>query len=98
MGIIPDTPFSVMTRSGLNSRILSHNALTCSSSICRTLFQSVSLLISMLVCDSPFLYSKGQSKRMIRGCLLSVHVNIPYILDTSSHFGMRDILVQHDSI
>jgi hypothetical protein len=56
------------------------------------------LLISMLVCDSPFLYSKGQSKRMIRGCLLSVHVNIPYILDTSSHFGMRDILVQHDSI
>src|ERR1700738_5244639 len=46
--VIPDTPFSVMTRSGLNSRILSHSALTCSSSICRILFQSVSLLISIL--------------------------------------------------
>lgn len=38
----PDTPFSVKTRSGLNSIILSHIALICSSSISKILFQSAS--------------------------------------------------------
>src|SRR5579871_5726785 len=47
---IPETPFSVMTRSGLNSRILSHIALTCCSSISRILVKSVSLVISIFVC------------------------------------------------
>jgi hypothetical protein len=63
----PETPFSVMTRSGFSARIASHMALTCSSSISSILFQCSSLLISMLVCDSPFLYSKVQSNRIIRG-------------------------------
>ena len=56
-----------MTRSGLKARIASHICLTCSSSICRMRFQSSSFVISMLVCDSPFLYSSGQSSRMMRG-------------------------------
>ncbi len=64
---LPETPFSVITRSGLRARIASHMCLTCSSSIWRIRFQSSSLLISMLVWDSPFLYSSGQSRRMIRG-------------------------------
>jgi hypothetical protein len=42
-------------------------ALTCSSSICRIRFQSSSFETSMLVCDSPFLYSSGQSSRIILG-------------------------------
>ena len=56
-----------MTRSGFTEIIASHMALTCSSSICRMRFQSSSLVISMLVWDSPFLYSRGQSRRTIRG-------------------------------
>ena len=62
-----ETPFSVMTRSGLRARMASHMCFTCSSSIWRMRFQSSSLLISMLVWDSPFLYSSGQSSSMILG-------------------------------
>lgn len=42
-------------------------AFTCSSSICRMRFQSSSFVTSMFVCDSPFLYSRVQSRRMILG-------------------------------
>lgn len=77
----PDTPFSVMTRSGFRAIIASHMAFTCSSSICRMRFQSSSFEISMLVCDSPFLYSSGQSssttlgfsiRLLIFGCVMSL--------------------------
>lgn len=57
----------MITRSGLTARIASHIALTCSSSIRRTCSQSSSLEISICVCDSPFLYSKGQSSSTILG-------------------------------
>jgi hypothetical protein len=63
----PETPFSVKTRSGLNEMILWDKCLICSSSISSTRFQSASFEISMLVCDSPFLYSSGQSNNRIRG-------------------------------
>ena len=65
-----DTPFSVITRSGLSAIMASVMCFTCSSSICSMRFQSSSLLISMFVCDSPFLYSKGQSRRTTRGFLI----------------------------
>lgn len=70
-----------MTRSGLTERIASHIALTCSSSICNIRCQSSSFEISMLVCDSPFLYSSVQSSRttlgfsillLILGCVMSL--------------------------
>ncbi len=67
---IPETPFSVMTRSGLNSRIFSTIARTCSSSISCILAQSASLEISMFVCDSPFLYSSVQSRSTMRGLMI----------------------------
>lgn len=56
-----------MTRSGLTAKIASHMILTCSSSICNIRCQSSSFDISMLVCDSPFLYSSEQSSRTILG-------------------------------
>ena len=56
-----------MTRSGLSARMWSHMDLTCSSSIWRMRFQSSSLLTSIFVCDSPFLYSSGQSSSRMRG-------------------------------
>ena len=59
-----------MTRSGLTDRMASHMDLTCSSSIWRMRFQSSSLLTSILVCDSPFLYSRGQSSSTMRGFLI----------------------------
>jgi hypothetical protein len=64
---VPETPFSVMTRSGLNCKIAAHMVFTCSSSICKIRFQSSSLLTSILVCDSPFLYSSEQSSSTMRG-------------------------------
>ena len=56
-----------MTKSGFTANIASHISLICSSSICNIRFQSSSFVISMFVCDSPFLYSSGQSKSTIRG-------------------------------
>ena len=71
---VPDTPFSVMTKSGFRARIASHISLTCSSSICRILFQSSSLLISIFVCDSPFLYSNEQSSSTILGFSIRLRI------------------------
>lgn len=45
----PDIPFSVMTRSGLNSSMRLHCAMTCSSSISCARAQSLSLENSMFV-------------------------------------------------
>lgn len=75
-----------MTRSGLTAMMASHMDLTCSSSICNIRFQSSSLEISMLVCDSPFLYSSVQSSSttlgfsillLILGCVMSLFTMTP---------------------
>mmetsp|Transcript_12408 Transcript_12408/g.29541 ORF Transcript_12408/g.29541 Transcript_12408/m.29541 type:complete len:219 (-) Transcript_12408:659-1315(-) len=61
------TPFSVMTTSGLCSIICMHMFSTYSSSNLSMAFQSCSSVISIVVCDSPFLYSKGESNKRMRG-------------------------------
>mmetsp|Transcript_24793 Transcript_24793/g.24305 ORF Transcript_24793/g.24305 Transcript_24793/m.24305 type:complete len:220 (-) Transcript_24793:558-1217(-) len=68
-----DTPFSVITTSGFTFRISSHILLISSSSISKAFLKSSSLWNSMLVMDSPFLYSRGQSSKTTLGfsmCLL----------------------------
>mmetsp|Transcript_15616 Transcript_15616/g.28389 ORF Transcript_15616/g.28389 Transcript_15616/m.28389 type:complete len:241 (-) Transcript_15616:680-1402(-) len=61
------TPFSVITISGLKAMISMHIFSTYSSSILSIVFQSSSSVISTFVCDSPFLYSRGESSKRIRG-------------------------------
>lgn len=63
-----------MTRSGFTAMMASHIDLICSSSIWRIRFQSSSLLTSMLVWLSPFLYSSGQSRRTIRGLRINLRI------------------------
>lgn len=46
---LPETPFSQKTKSGLNSMILSHIALTCSSSMSKNLSYCPSFSSSILV-------------------------------------------------
>mmetsp|Transcript_62242 Transcript_62242/g.126486 ORF Transcript_62242/g.126486 Transcript_62242/m.126486 type:complete len:247 (+) Transcript_62242:425-1165(+) len=62
-----ETPFSVMTISGLNRRMSVHMRSIASSSWRRIFSQSSSLVISKLVWLSPFLYSSGQSMSSTRG-------------------------------
>ena len=78
-------PFFVVTRLGLNSSI----RLQCNDLLLLDLWahaQSLSLENSMLVWLSPFLYSNGQSRRMIReffirlrmfGCVISLLSMVP---------------------
>mmetsp|Transcript_95723 Transcript_95723/g.249366 ORF Transcript_95723/g.249366 Transcript_95723/m.249366 type:complete len:418 (-) Transcript_95723:500-1753(-) len=66
-----ETPFSVMTTSGLILTTSSHIFRISSSSCISSFSQSASLVISTLVWLSPFLYSRGQSSRQTRGFLIS---------------------------
>lgn len=62
-----ETPFSVITMSGLWTRIKSHSFLISSSSYFKTAAKSSSLDISKFVYDSPFLYSRVQSSNITFG-------------------------------
>mmetsp|Transcript_30437 Transcript_30437/g.54517 ORF Transcript_30437/g.54517 Transcript_30437/m.54517 type:complete len:271 (-) Transcript_30437:792-1604(-) len=62
-----ESPFSVITTSGLTSMICAHTRACQSSSILSRADQSSSLLSSTLVWFSPFLYSRGQSSSRMRG-------------------------------
>lgn len=77
-----------MTTSGLKAKIASHMRFTSSSSIWSIRFQWSSWVTSIFVCDSPFLYSSGQSRRMILGfsilrrifgCVISLLIITPSI-------------------
>mmetsp|Transcript_67002 Transcript_67002/g.143304 ORF Transcript_67002/g.143304 Transcript_67002/m.143304 type:complete len:271 (-) Transcript_67002:768-1580(-) len=66
-----ETPFSVITTSGLTLIMSSQTFLISSSSCMSSLSQSDSFVISTLVWLSPFLYSSGQSNSTTRGFLMS---------------------------
>mmetsp|Transcript_5841 Transcript_5841/g.19877 ORF Transcript_5841/g.19877 Transcript_5841/m.19877 type:complete len:502 (-) Transcript_5841:120-1625(-) len=63
-------PFSVMTRSGLSDAICAHIFSIHSSSSLSNTDQSSSFISSTFVCDSPFLYSNGQSNKRMRGLVI----------------------------
>lgn len=62
-----ETPFSVITTSGLCFKISLHIKAISSISYFKASVISVSFIISKLVIDSPFLYSKGQSNNKTLG-------------------------------
>mmetsp|Transcript_56702 Transcript_56702/g.94101 ORF Transcript_56702/g.94101 Transcript_56702/m.94101 type:complete len:323 (+) Transcript_56702:1282-2250(+) len=65
-----ERPFSVNTTSGLNFAMSSHSPLTYSSSSFSSSSKLEASLSSTLMAFSPFLYSRGQSRRMTRGFLM----------------------------
>lgn len=65
-----ETPFSVITTSGFNFTISLHIRAISSISYFKASVISLSFIISKLVIDSPFLYSKGQSSKITLGFLI----------------------------
>lgn len=58
---------------------------------------------SMFVCDSPFLYSSGQSRSTIRGFSMRLRKGFsdsfsPEVAHSPPHIRMRDILVHHHAL
>mmetsp|Transcript_10364 Transcript_10364/g.36110 ORF Transcript_10364/g.36110 Transcript_10364/m.36110 type:complete len:240 (+) Transcript_10364:846-1565(+) len=64
------SPFSVITRSGLNDAMVAQTLWIQSSSILRSTAQSSSFMSSTFVWFSPFLYSREQSSKRMRGFLI----------------------------
>ena len=67
-----ETPFSVITISGFHFKISLHIRATSLISYYKASVISDSLVISMFVIDSPFLYSNVESSNKILGFLISL--------------------------
>ena len=67
-----ETPFSVITTSGFHFKISLHIRATSLISYYNASVISDSLVISMFVIDSPFLYSNVESNNKILGFLISL--------------------------